>query len=229
MKIQDILLYLPRGLCASIAKISRNELSETVKDEIVSKGMYHFVPNEEVADAIIESEYLKPSKNIINSYGKPCSYLFCGAPDIDNYSKNLTMLDLSKNPYINPKMVADSIKFSPQSRDDLKNYKFRGLADGAILYEGFCILPHKSVQKVKMVPDLVRDENGNPLKDENGEFSIAFREATPEELLPGADEYKAKDDYLKFVQKKAKEYGYFNNENTIGKIGNQFVNILDLG
>lgn len=225
MKIQNILLFIPRALYSSVAKIGRIELTEKIKNEIITNGMYHFVPNENVADEIINSEYLKPSQNIINSYGKPCSYLFCGNPDIDNYSKNLTMLNLSKNPYINPTMVADAIKFSPQNKENLNNYKFRGLSDGAILYEGYCILPHKSVQKVKMVPDLVRDESGKPIKDKNGEYSVIFREAKDNELLSDKNSYCAKQDYLKFMEEKAKQYGYYTNN----KIGNSITNIFDQG
>lgn len=225
MKIQDILLFLPRGFYSSIAKMNRIALNEKVKDEILLKGMYHFVPKESVADQIISSEYLKPSKNIVTSYGgKSCTYLFCGNPDIDNFKKNLTLL---KNPYINPTMVADAIKFFPKSRDDLKNYKFRALSDGAVLYEGFCILPHEQVKKVKMVPDLVRDENGTPVKDREGNFTVAFREASREELLPDGTEYSAKTDYLEYMKEKAKEYGYLDNEKLYGKIGNIFVNIID--
>ena len=65
--------------------------------------------------------------------------------------------------------VATAIKFTP-NMEDLKNYTCRALTDEAMMYEGYCILPENAVQKIKMAPDLVRDEAGNPIKNENGQF-----------------------------------------------------------
>lgn len=218
MKIQDILLYLPRGVYTSIAKMVRTEISEAVKDQILQEGMYHFTPNEDIADQIIKSEYLKPTKSIVMSYGIPCAYMFAGCPDIDTYAKNAVSIHLNKNPYIHPNMVANAIKFFPKSKESLKHYKFRGLADGAILYEGYCILPHEQIKKVKMVPDLVRDKKGIPVRDENGEYRVSFREADLEEIIPGTNEYQAKEDYLNYMEEKAKKYGYTSKNRAITQI-----------
>lgn len=209
MKIEDILLCVPRSLYFStIGKMSRFELSEKAKEQAVKDGFYHFVRDESVADAIIESEYLRPSDRL-TSYGKPCAFMFCGHAEIENFSKNLSTTKNNLNPYINPTMVADCIKFMPRSKNDLNNYKFRGLTDNVFMYEGHCILPHNAVQKVKMVPDLVRDSEGKPIKNEKGEYTAEFREAKEDELiLPDKKEYKAKEDYLQFIKEKAIEYGY---------------------
>ena len=221
MKIEDILLCVPRSLYFyTIGKRPRFELSEKVKDQVTREGFYHFVRDESVADAIIESEHLRPSDKL-TSYGKPCAFLFCGHADIENFSKNLSNDKQILNPYLTPTMVADCIKFMPRSRADLNNYKFRGLTDNVFMYEGYCVLPHEAVQKVKMVPDLVRDENGNPIRNENGEYTAEFREAKEDELiLPDKKEYKAKEDYLQFIKEKAIEYGYLKRN---GEKKNSFV------
>lgn len=219
MKIKNILLYIPRSLYSSLAKMVKTDITEKVKDKIMADGMYHFTPSEAVSDKIIETEYLKPS-NIIASYGIPCAYMFAGGPDIDTYIKNLTDLELKKSPYIHPNMVATAVKFFPQDRKSLDNYKFRGFSDEAVVFEGYCILPHNQVEKVKMVPDLVRDEKGRPLKDEKGNLQVAFREATEEELIPNTNEYKAKEDYLNYMLEKAKEYGYSDRSKVLNGINN---------
>lgn len=153
--------------------------------------------------------------------------MFCGGPSVDNYAKNLTdvsalMKNLGKqqiNPYLTPTAVATAIRFTPETKD-LANYKFRGLQDGAFIYEGYCVLPKNAVQKVKMIPDLVRDTNGVPIRDENGEYSVAFREALPEELSEDRTTYNAKPDYLQYMKEKAIEYGYLRKDGSEkGKIG----------
>ena len=234
MKIKDMLLYLPRSLYSTVAKGYRTDLDDKVKDKILEDGMYHFVPNEEVGQAILNSEYLKPASGIINkyitSYGTPVACLFCGRPDIDNYSKNVTGTKTEKNPYINPAMVATAVKVSPTNKDELKNYKIRNMSDSAILYEGYCVLPHEKIQMVKMVPDLVRDKENTPIMDQNGEFKIEFREARKEELIPGSNYYLAQKDYLDYIKQKSIELGYSKNSETIiGKTNNYINNIIDQG
>ena len=79
MKIKDFLLYMPRGFYTTLLKSYRAELIDKVKNEILKKGMYHFVHNEEVANKIVASEYLKPasgSMKYVNSYGTPVACLF---------------------------------------------------------------------------------------------------------------------------------------------------------
>ena len=234
MKIKDMVLYLPRGFYSSILKGYRADLDDNIKEKIIEDGMYHFVPNEDVANAIVESEYLKPASGMINkyitSYGTPVACLFCGRPDIDNYAKNVTDTDVKKNPYINPAMVATAVKVSPNNKEELKNYKIRNLSDSAVLYEGFCILPHERVEVVKMVPDLVRDKEGTPILDKKGEYKIEFRQARDEELIPGSDLYLAQKDYLDYIKQKSLEYGYSKNSDTIiGKANNYINNIIDQG
>lgn len=230
MKIQDIMLYLPRGLLSTIAKTYRADLDDKVKDKIIEEGMYHFT-SEETAKAIVESEYLKPatgSMKYINSYGTPVACLFCGRPDIDNYIKNVTATDVTKNPYINPCMIATAVKVCPTDKEELKNYKIRNMSDSAVLYEGYCVLPHNKAEVVKMVPDLVRDEEDTPIMDENGEFKIAFREARPGEIIGDNNEYLAQKDYLDYIKQKSIELGYSKNGNTIiGKANNYINNITD--
>lgn len=199
----------------TFGKIPRFELTEKVKEEATQNGLYHFVKDDTVADAIIDSGYLRPSDNM-TSYGRKTCFMFCGGPSVDNYAKNLTDSSLVEkdnlwkrqiNPYITPTRVATAIRFTPQMKD-LANYSFRGLEDGAFMYEGYCILPKDTVEKVKMVPDLVRDSSGFPIKDKNGEYQVAFREALPEELSEDKTTYMAKPDYLQYMMEKGIEYGY---------------------
>lgn len=228
MKIEDMLLFIPRKMYSFVAKMGRFELNDALKEEITQQGLYHFTASEETADQIIKTEYLKPS-NFRVSYGKPCAFMYCGIPDMDNYAKNVSVLDLSKNPYINPTMVANAIKFSPK-KEDLKNYEIRALVDNAVMCEGHCILPHQQVKKVKMVWDLVRDENGNAVRDENGECSVKFREATPEDKISlDGKTYEAREDYLEFMRKKAQEFGYNPDAPKSRRFQNMAANILDKG
>ena len=68
---------------------------------------------------------------------------------------------------------------------------------------------------VKMVPDLVRDEENTPIMDDNGEFKIEFREARKEELIPESNYYLAQKDYLDYIKQKSIELGYSKNSDTI--------------
>lgn len=204
-KVRGIAEKLTGGVQGTLGKIPKFELTEKVKEESIKSGLYHFVKDDYIADTIIESGYLRPSDNI-TSYGRKSAFMFCGGPSIDNYTKNL--ISSSKiNPYISPTIVTTAIKFRVQEKD-LANYKFRGLQDGCFSYEGYCILSKDAIQKVKMVPDLVRDFNGVPVKNDDGEYDVAFRVALPEELSKDKNTYMAKQDYLQYMKKKAIEYGY---------------------
>ena len=48
MKIKNILLYIPRSLYSSLAKMVKTDITEKVKDKIMADGMYHFTPSEAV-------------------------------------------------------------------------------------------------------------------------------------------------------------------------------------
>ena len=219
MRIGDIALCMPRMLfTATFAKMPRFELGEKAKDNAVNEGFYHFVRDEATADTIIKSEYLRPS-DAVTSYGKPCAFMFCGNTDIENYTKNLSTNKQILNPYLTPNMVVDAIVFKPKNREDLNNYRYRGLTDNVFMYEGYCVLPHDAVKKVKMVPDLVRDENGKPIKNKKGEYSAEFREAREDELLPGKKYYMPREDYLQFMEEKAIQYGYMKKGERVQKQG----------
>ena len=234
MKIKDMMLYLPRGFIGTLAKYYRTDLDDKIKDKILEDGLYHFA-SEKTANLIVSSERLNPAtkgifSKYVNSYGTPVACMFSGAPDIDNFIKNITNYDTKNNPYINPCMVSTAVKILPENKEQLKNYKIRNLSDSSVLYEGYCVLPHERVSVKKMVPDLVRDENGNPIRNQNGEYQIKFREARNEELIEGSNLYLAQKDYLDYIKQKAIELGYSkDNEGKLNKINNKINNIVDQG
>ena len=208
MKIGDFATYLPRGVISSFLKGIKFDIDEIGKEEIIKNGLYHITSSEEIADKIIQSEYLRPS-GIMTSYGKPSVFLFNGKPSVEQFMKNLTNTNLDANPYLNPTMVYSAVKISPTEKEELAKYKSRGLVDDVIVYEGYCILPKDKVEKVKLVPDLVRDENGNPvINKETNKYDIKFREAYKDELSEDGKTYSAREDYLEFVEEQAKELGY---------------------
>lgn len=228
MKIRSIMLFVPATFISAIAKMNTIALNRKIKDKILDEGMYHFVPNEKVAQAIIQSEYLRPSQKQLKMFGHARTYMFGGKPTVEQYTKNVTNTNAKLNPYVNPKMIATAIKIRPTTEEELKNYKYRGLQDEAIVYEGYCILPSKAVEMVKMVPDLERDENGNPIKDNKGNYSLIVREAKEDEIDLESEEYKAKEDYLAVIEEKRKQLGYSkDNSNLISKINNTMTNIVD--
>ena len=230
MKIKDMILYLPRGFVSTLAKYYRTDLDDKIKDKILEDGLYHFT-DEESAKLIVDSEYLKPATGKMkytNSYGTPVACMFAGTPDIDNFSKNFTDYNIKNNPYINPCMVQTAVKILPENKEQLKNYKIRNISDSAVLYEGYCILPHERVSIEKMVPDLVRDEQGNPIKNKIGEYEIKFRKAREEELIEGSDLYLAQKDYLNYIKLKAIELGYSkDNDGRLHSTNNKINNIVD--
>lgn len=111
---------------------------------ILSNSLYHCVPDESVADKIINSEYIKASSRATSYSINKWFFLFAGAPDIYSYMKNLTNANTKLNPFLNPKMVVDAIKYMPEA-NDLINYKCRSLNDEVMMYKGNCILPHGKV------------------------------------------------------------------------------------
>ena len=230
MKVKDIALFLPNGILASLLKIVKLNIDEAGKEEIVKNGLYHITSSDEVADKILESGYLRPATGVIKknitSYGKACVFLFNGKPTVDNFLKNITNANLDMDPYLNPTMAVPAISLKPKSKEELKNYKSRGLVDDVLIYEGYCVLPDDEVSKVKLVPDLVRDENNNPIKNiKTNKFEIEFREASQNELINDGKNYLAKEDYLKFVEEERKALGYKEGNriigNTINKINSE--------
>jgi len=212
MLIKDMAIYFKNGIISTLAKTARLEIPEDMKKHIEENHLYHITSSAEVCEKIVNSEYLKPAVGMgknINSYGTACACMFAGAPDIENYIKNLTDADMSKNPYLNPTMITNAVEIDAKS-EDLKNYKLRGLSDNAIVCEGYCVLPHERVKAVQLVPDLIRDEKGQPVLDKKtGEpLGVSFRKRTEEEIMRSPNEYIASKDYLDYMNEKRLEYGY---------------------
>ena len=225
MKIYDMLLSLPKSF---LAKFVREDLSEGIKERAVSEGLYHFT-SDESADKIIESQYIKPSK-AFTAYGKPCAFMFCGKPDLDSYFINVIQTDVKKNPYAYPDKVSTAVMIKPPNKESLNRYKYRSMSDEAVMCEGYCVLPKDCARKVQLVLDLARDENGTPLKNENGENYIEFREADKYEIIPGTDTYAAQDDYLNFMREQAIKKGYIKGQNIVSDVVNATVSsVYQLG
>ena len=214
-------------------KIPFEDISIEEKKEIIKNGLYHITRDEATANKIIESQHLRPAQGImknINSYGTSCVCLFNGAPSVENYIKNL-VYEQNKNPYVNPTIVENAIKISPTKKEELANYKVRSLADDVIIYEGYCVLQQEEIEKVYLVPDLVRDvETGEPIiNKETGRYDIRFREATELELNQDKKSYKPQEDYLQFVVQERERLGYIKNDNFIANLINSLRTILHIG
>ena len=233
-KIGNILMIanLHAQVLSTYLKTGRENIDELGKQEIIEHGLYH-ITSEEAVKGIIESEHLRPARGImknINSYGTACVCFFNGIPSIENFMKNLTGGKKQLNPYINPTMVLNAVKVTPTRMEELANYKVRNYNDEVIVYEGYCILPKDKVQDVHLVPDLVRDKvTGKPQKNpKTGRYEVSFREASEEELENDGKSYRAKEDYLKFMDYQREKLGFFkgtkgitgmlNNLSTIGYI-----------
>lgn len=233
MIIKDIAIFLSGSAISTLLKAARTEIDEQGKKEIIKNGLYHITKDEETANKIIESQHLRPAQGImknINSYGTACVCLFNGAPSVENYIKNL-VYGQNKNPYVNPTIVENAIKISPTKKEELANYKVRSLADDVIIYEGYCVLPQEEIEKVYLVPDLVRDvETGEPIiNKETGRYDIQFREATELELSQDKKSYKAQEDYLQFIAQERERLGYLKQNNFITNSINSLRTILHIG
>lgn len=233
MRINDFIMLLPNSVIAVALKTVRAEIDEKGKQEILEHGLYHVTQNEETSKKIIESQHFKPARGImknINSYGKACVCFFDGVPSIENYMKNL-LNGQNNNPYVNPTIVIDVVKVMPTKKEELANYKVRALEDNAILYEGYCIIPKDEVKSVKLVPDLVRDEKtGEPIiNSKTGKYDVFFREATEEELSQDKKSYKAKEDYLQFMEEEKEKFGYLKSHNLIANTYNSIISIIHVG
>lgn len=231
MLIKDIAMFVPRGIISTILKSVRTDIDTAGKEEILQNGLYHITKDQETAELILNSEYLKPSTGIlknINSFGTAVACMFDGLPTMDNYMKNLETTKTANNPLLTPNMVLNAIKISPTEMSELSNYKVRSLADNVIEYEGYCVLPKGKVKTVKLVPDLNRDTVTNMpiINPKTGEYEIVFREAKEEELNQDQKTYKVKEDYLKYIEKMREKIGYLNGNHLPAKAINTFITLM---
>lgn len=226
MIIKDIIISVPSSVFA-ILKAVKTKADDKMKDNILEKGLYHITSNEQTVDKIIKTQYLKPATGMfknINSYGKASVCFFNGPPEIGDYMHNM-----NKSPYINPTRVEPALKVLPKNKSELANYKVRTLSDNAVLLEGYCMLNIEEVEKVFLVPDLVRDGKGNPIiNNKTKRFDIAFREAKEEELNNDKTTYTARGDYLAFIEEERKRLNYLENGKLIGKIINPVIMTIDI-
>ena len=231
MLIKDIAMFVPRGIISTILKSVRTDIDTVGKEEILQNGLYHITKDQETAELILNSEYLKPSTGIlknINSFGTAVACMFDGLPTMDNYMKNLETTKTANNPLLTPNMVLNAIKISPTEMSELSNYKVRSLADNVIEYEGYCVLPKGKVKTVKLVPDLNRDTVTNMpiINPKTGEYEIIFKEAKEEELNQDQKTYKVKEDYLKYIEKMREKIGYLNGDHLPAKAMNSFITLM---
>ena len=231
MLIKDIAMFVPRGIISTILKSVRTDIDTVGKEEILQNGLYHITKDQETAELILNSEYLKPSTGIlknINSFGTAVACMFDGLPTMDNYMKNLETTKTENNPLLTPNMVLNAIKISPTEMSELSNYKVRSLADNVIEYEGYCVLPKGKVKTVKLVPDLNRDTVTNMpiINPKTGEYEIIFKEAKEEELNQDQKTYKVKEDYLKYIEKMREKIGYLNGDHLPAKAMNSFITLM---
>ena len=226
MIIKDIIISVPSSVFA-LLKAVKIKADDRIKDDILENGLYHITSNEQTVDKIINTQYLKPATGIfknINSYGKASVCFFNGPPEIGDYMHNM-----NKSPYINPTKVEPALKVMPRDKTELTNYKVRPLSDNAVLLEGYCMLKNDEIKKVFLVPDLVRDIDGNPIINTKTErYDIAFREAKEEELNENRTSYVAQNDYLNFIENEKRRLKYFNNDKFIGKIINPIIMTIDI-
>lgn len=170
MILKNLAILFPSEIWTILTKFAKTKIDEHTANYIEENGLYHFVPNEEVARLIKQSGYIRES-NAILSYGVPSAFMFAGKPDIDAFIKNMSD-SAENNPLIHPEKVFFAIKMHP-NKSDLANYRVR-IQDNVILHEGKCILQDDQVEIEQLVIDLINDKNGNKV--------LGFRERTKEEI-----------------------------------------------
>lgn len=226
MIIKDIIISVPSSVFA-LLKAVKIKADDRIKDDILEKGLYHITSDEQTVDKIINTQYLKPATGIfknINSYGKASVCFFNGPPEIGDYMHNM-----NRSPYINPTKVEPALKVMPRDKTELTNYKVRPLSDNAVLLEGYCMLKTDEIEKVFLVPDLIRDNEGNPIiNNQTKRYDIAFREAKEEELNIDKTTYIPRNDYLMFIEEERKRLHYLENGKLIGKIINPIIMTIDI-
>ncbi len=170
MILKNLAVMFPIEIWTILTKFAKTKIDEPTAEYIEKNGLYHFVPNEKVAEMIKQSGYIKESNSVL-SYGVPSAFMFAGKPDIDAFIKNMAS-SAENNPLMHPEKVFYAIKINPDKRD-LSNYKMR-VQDNVILHEGKCILQDEKVEIKQLVIDLIKDKNGNKV--------LGFRERTKEEI-----------------------------------------------
>lgn len=151
--------------------------------------------------------------------------MFAGIPNMDSFIKNMSI-----SPFVEPNKIIYSVEIDVK-KEELNNYKVRPLADEAILYEGYCVLPKDRAKTVEMVADLKRDEKGNPIIDaKTGNLAgIELRPRTEEEMRQSPNKYIPSADYINFINEKRKEYGFLRGDGVISKNYNSFSNVMTGG
>lgn len=170
MILKNLAVMFPIEIVTAITKFIKTKIDEHTASYIEENGLYHFTSNEDAAERIKESGYIKESNRSV-SYGIPSSFMFAGIPEIDTFIKNMSD-KAEDNPLLHPEKVFYAIKMHP-SKDDLSNYKVR-IQDNVVLHEGKCILQDDQVELKQLVIDLINDKNGNKV--------LGFRERTKEEI-----------------------------------------------
>ena len=117
MKLGDLVVTVPGAFSGLFSKMIRTDLMEETKKSIEENHLYHFTKKENI-DKILESGYLKPAKPVV-SYGKPCSFMFNGLPDLD-----AMMTNMSLSPFLNASEIYYAVELDVK-RDELNNYKMR--------------------------------------------------------------------------------------------------------
>ncbi len=246
MKLGNLIIGVPGIFLSTFLKTVKVNTTDEVNKQIVQKGLYHCTSKENV-DKILKSGKIKASKNFSTTYGTPGAFMFLGIPDIENFIKNLS--DLNRNPILNPTEITYAIKLNPEL-NELSNYKSR-IMDEVIVHEGDCIIPQERTQKVELVKDIERDEQGNIVLDNYGRKKICLRERTKEEIerdgdvyipsqeyLEALEDYKiingyAKDNYLikgnrlNTITHVSKIEGVFSVKNTINSLNKFFKNLFN--
>lgn len=212
MKLGDLLIFIPGAVISTAAKTIKTRIPEQTKEYVEQNHLYHFTRDKETAGMIMDSGYLKPGSKI-SSYGKEACFMFAGIPNMDSFIKNMSI-----SPYIEPERIIRAVEIDVK-KEELNNYKVRPFADEAVLYEGYCVLPKERTKIVEMVADLKRDDKGNPIIDnKTGELAgIELRPRTEEEIQENPDRYIPKEDYIKFVIERRKQYGLIKGDGELSR------------
>ena len=207
MKLQNLIICIPGSILSILAKTIRINPTTKVNNLIVENGLYHFTPNEEVANKILTSGKVKSTKGF-NAYGTKGAFMFLGIPSIENHIKNIA--NSKNNILFDPTEITYAIKINPKL-NELSNYKSR-IMDEVIIHEGDCIIPQEETKIVQIVKDIQRDKDGNPVLDSNGQKIIILRERTDKEIEMYGNNYIPPQDVLDAIKEYKKRNGYIEND-----------------
>lgn len=199
MRLENLILFVSGSIASTLLKVVRLDMTNEVNKMAVDKGLYHFVPNEEIGHKILESGKILSAKGalgIIDSYGTPAAFMFLGVPELENYMKNLS--NFSDNKVLNPEQIMYAVKFNPKL-EEMSNYKSR-MVDNVIIHEGDCIIPPERTSIAQFVLDLQKDEQGNVVYDSQGYKQIGLRERTKEEIERDGDKYTPSQEFLEALE-----------------------------